>query len=110
MHKVLVGPYENKIKASEVKNRLQAKKIKGFVMQTEGKYYVSAGAFYKQDGALKIKEKLDKLALPSRPLYQPVQLKTNTLYATKKGTLSEAEKILGMLKKKGFKDAKMIRN
>jgi cell division septation protein DedD len=109
MHKVLVGPYPTKNRAQSAQNRLKGKKIKGFITRTGGNYYVHVGAFYKKDGALRMKEKVDKLGYPSKPLYQPTELLCNTLYAAYKGTLAEAEENRNLLRKKGFKKAEIVR-
>lgn len=108
MHKVLVGPYPSRTGAEKAQTQLQAKGTKGFVTEAENQYFVGVGSFYKKEGALDMKGKMEKLGFPSRPIFEPTELLCDTLYATNKGTAEEAEKMLRLLKSKGFQGAVML--
>ncbi|MBI5185713.1 MAG: SPOR domain-containing protein [Nitrospinae bacterium] len=108
MHKVLVGPYSTKGAAEKVQGQLQAKLKKGPVVENGGKFYVQIGAFYKKDGAIEMKEQVEKMDFPAMPLFEPTEILCDTLYASGKGTRSEVEKTLNLLKGKGFDAAETV--
>ncbi len=109
MHKVAVGPYPSRSEVADIQKELKDKRIDGFVINKEGRHYVSVGSFYKEYGASEMKRKVERLGYPSRTFYQASPLLCRTLYVTKKGALNEAEKVRSALRNKGFKAAEILR-